>query len=76
MADIIQTGEHTFIALGTPELQGGQHWCYWCAGDGLEYDDESTLTTCGACWGACIEACFGCTEHPFIGPPRRVPELV
>lgn len=76
MATIIEVDENTFIAGDPPtDLPFGQHWCYWCAGDGLDYDDEGDLTTCGACWGSCVEACFGCAEHPFIGPPRHVPEL-
>ncbi|BAU32442.1 uncharacterized protein MalAC0309_1591 [Microcella alkaliphila] len=72
MATIIEVDENTFIAGDPPaEPPVGQHWCTWCGGDGLENDWDDALTICGGCSGACTEKCFGCDEHPFIGPTRR-----
>lgn len=71
MATIIDLGNGDFIAGDPPEeLPFGQHWCGWCGGDGLEYDFEGDLGICPGCSGLCTEACFGCDEHPFVGPAR------
>lgn len=72
MATIIELGDGGFIAGDPPTvLPYGQHWCEWCGGDGLEYDVDVELTICGGCGGCgglCTEECFGCEDHPFIGP--------
>lgn len=67
MATIIEV-ENGFIA-GDPDtvLAPSNHWCVWCAGDGLEYDDEGGLTICGGCSGVGQVRCDvpDCkTEHP------------
>jgi len=71
MATVIELGGGAFIAGDPPEtLRFGEHWCYMCLGDGLGYGDDGDLGICEACWGMCTEACFGCDEHPFVGPVR------
>ena len=65
MATIIET-RHGFIG-GDPDtiLHAGNHWCEYCRGDGLEYDDANELTVCGMCSGVGQVECGDpdCTDH-------------
>lgn len=68
MATIIDLGNGRFIAGDPPEaLPEGHHWCEYCGGDGLDYDYNDDLTTCGGCDGTCTVECEGCDEHPLVG---------
>lgn len=74
MATIIQTGPNSFIAGDPPvTLDIGEHWCWACAGDGLEYDWDGELTTCGVCSGACVVLCedTACIVHSALHPLER-----
>jgi hypothetical protein len=71
MATIMDLGDGRFIAGDPPaELREGEHWCQWCAGSGLEYDWDDTLTTCGGCWGAAVLECTdtACPVHSSLHP--------
>lgn len=70
MATIIETA-NGFIAGDPPTTLGiGEHWCDWCHGDGLDYDWDGELTTCGACCGMGVEDCTNtaCPEHSTLHP--------
>lgn len=72
MATVIEVGNGSFIAGDPPErLDLGQHWCEWCGGNGLEYDADDYLTTCGGCWGTCVRDCTdtACLVHSTLHPP-------
>lgn len=65
MATIIDLGDGSFIA-GDPAdtLADGHHWCEFCGGDGLDYDDDG-LTVCYPCFGVGTSECEGCDAHPL-----------
>lgn len=68
---LIQSGPETFIAGEPPvSLDLGQHWCTYCLGDGLEYDYDGELTTCGFCYGKCTVDCedTACPTHSALHP--------
>lgn len=74
MATIIESGNGSFIAGDPPTtLPPGHHWCTWCNGDGLDYDWDDNITTCGGCFGACITDCTdtACREHSTLHPYTR-----
>jgi len=69
MSTIIELGNGRFIAGDPPEtLPDGHHWCRYCNGEGLEYNDEA-LMVCGGCDGTCTLECDGCAEHPARSTP-------
>ena len=67
MATVIDLGGGRFIAGDPTETLGAnEHWCGYCAGDGLEYDHNDELTPCLSCNGSGVVACTDdtCPEHP------------
>lgn len=68
---MIDCGDGSYIAGEPPaELDLGQHWCGWCAGSGIEYDWDDTLTLCGGCSGTCVVECddTACPTHSSLHP--------
>lgn len=74
MATIIELTDGICIAGDPPvSLDLGQHWCDYCAGDGLEYDWDDELTTCSACYGSRVRDCVdtACLQHSTLHPRGR-----
>lgn len=68
---IIDLGDDRYIAGEPPAApKPGQHWCEWCAGDGLEYDADGELGICMGCSGRCVHDCedTACPEHSALHP--------
>lgn len=71
MATIIDLGDSGFIAGDPPEeLDLGQHWCEYCAGDGLEDTWDGDIQVCTACYGVCVTQCedTACLTHSALHP--------
>ncbi|MGW9021248.1 hypothetical protein ACWGOE_07185 [Leucobacter chromiiresistens] len=66
MSAVLDLGEGRYIAGEAPERPGpGEHWCFSCAGSGIELGDDVELGVCVMCFGACVEVCGSteCGEH-------------